>query len=91
MALEVEPETKHTHTYTHTGKESEASGARLSSKEVAGNAGDTGPIPGSGRPLEEEMATHPSIPIWKIPWTEAPGGYNPWGCKKVGHGLATKQ
>ena len=22
-------------------------------------------------PLEEEMATHPSIPTWRIPWTEA--------------------
>ena len=25
-------------------------------------------------PLEKEMATHPSIPAWKIPWTEEPGG-----------------
>ena len=24
--------------------------------------------------LEEEMATHPSIPAWRIPWTEGPGG-----------------
>ena len=24
-------------------------------------------------PLEEEMATHPSILAWKIPWTEEPG------------------
>ena len=23
-------------------------------------------------PLEEEMATHSSIPAWKIPWTEEP-------------------
>ena len=23
--------------------------------------------------LEEEMATHPSILAWKIPWTEDPG------------------
>ena len=23
--------------------------------------------------LEKEMATHPSIPAWKIPWTEKPG------------------
>ena len=27
-----------------------------------------------GDPLEEEMATHPSILAWEIPWTEAPGG-----------------
>ena len=24
--------------------------------------------------LEEEMATHSSIPAWEIPWTEEPGG-----------------
>ena len=25
-------------------------------------------------PLEEGMATHPSILAWKIPWTKEPGG-----------------
>ena len=25
-------------------------------------------------PLEEGMATHSSIPAWRIPWTEEPGG-----------------
>ena len=24
--------------------------------------------------LEKEMATHPSILAWRIPWTEEPGG-----------------
>ena len=24
--------------------------------------------------LEEEMTTHSSIPAWRIPWTEEPGG-----------------
>ena len=24
-------------------------------------------------PLEKEMATHASIPAWRIPWTEEPG------------------
>ena len=24
--------------------------------------------------LEREMATHCSIPAWRIPWTEEPGG-----------------
>ena len=24
--------------------------------------------------LEEEMATHSSILVWKMPWTEEPGG-----------------
>ena len=31
--------------------------------------------------LEEGMATHSSILSWRIPWTEEPGGYSPWGCK----------
>ena len=25
-------------------------------------------------PLEEGIATHPSILAWRIPWTEEPGG-----------------
>ena len=25
-------------------------------------------------PLEEEMATHSSIPAWRIPWTKEPDG-----------------
>ena len=25
-------------------------------------------------PLEKEMATHSSILVWRIPWTEEPGG-----------------
>ena len=29
---------------------------------------------GQEDPLEKEMATHSSIPAWKIPWTEEPGG-----------------
>ena len=28
------------------------------------------------------MATHSSIPAWKIPWTEEPGGYSPQGHKE---------
>ena len=28
---------------------------------------------GGEDPLEKEMATHSSIPAWKIPWTEEPG------------------
>ena len=25
-------------------------------------------------PLEKGMATHSSMPAWRIPWTEEPGG-----------------
>ena len=41
----------------------------------AGDARDTGLIPGSGRdPLEKEMATHSSVIAWEIPWTEESDG-----------------
>ena len=30
-------------------------------------------------PLEEEMATHSSIPAWEISWTEEPGGLQSMG------------
>ena len=33
-----------------------------------------GSIPGSGRSLEEEKATHSSTLAWRIPWMEEPGG-----------------
>ena len=34
-------------------------------------------------PLEEGMATHSSVPAWRIPWTEEPGGYSPQGHKEL--------
>ena len=42
----------------------------LSGTEFASNAGDArvvGSIPGSKDPLEEEMETHSSILVWRIP------------------------
>ena len=33
--------------------------------------------------LEEEMATHSSIPAWEIPWTEEPGGPQSMGSQRV--------
>ena len=33
--------------------------------------------------LVKGMATHSSIPAWEIPWTEKPGSYSLWGCKKL--------
>ena len=32
--------------------------------------------------LEAETATHSSIPTWRLPRTEEPGGLRPWGCKQ---------
>ena len=42
-------------------------------------------------PLVKEMTTHSSTLAWDIPWTEEPSGPSPWGCKRVGHYLATQQ
>ena len=36
-------------------------------------------------PLEKEMATHSSILVWRIPWTEKPGGLQSMGSQRVGH------
>ena len=36
-------------------------------------------------PLEKEMATHSSILVWRIPWTEEPGGLQSMGSQRVGH------
>ena len=47
----------------------------------AGDAGDTGSIPGSGG----GMAAHSSILAWEIPWTEEPGGQQSVGLKRVRH------
>ena len=33
-------------------------------------------------PLEEEIAIHPSIRAWRIPWTEEPGGLQSTGSQK---------
>ena len=41
--------------------------------------------------LEKEKAPHSNILAQKIPWTEEPGGYSPWGCKRIGHNWVTKQ
>ena len=32
--------------------------------------------------LGKEMAIHSSTLAWKIPWTEEPIGYTPWGHKE---------
>ena len=47
-----------------------------------------GLIPGSGKKnLEEEMAAHPSILAWEIPWTEEPGKLQSVGLQRIGHNL----
>ena len=36
-------------------------------------------------PLENEMATHSSIPVWRIPWIEEPGGLQSIESQTAGH------
>ena len=40
-------------------------------------------------PMEEEMATHSSIPAWESPWTEDPGGPQFMGLQRVRHDCVT--
>ena len=41
-------------------------------------------------PQEKELATHLSILVWKIPWTEEPGGLPSVGSQRVRHSGATE-
>ena len=41
--------------------------------------------------LEEEMATHSSILVGRIPYTEEPGRLQSMGLQRVGHDLVTEQ
>ena len=40
-------------------------------------------------PVEKEMATHSSIPAWRIPWMEEPGGLQSIGSQRVRHDWVT--
>ena len=40
---------------------------------------------GQKDPLEEGMATHSSILVWRIPWTEEPNGLQSMGLQRVRH------
>ena len=41
--------------------------------------------------LEQEMATHSSILVWRIPWTEEPIELQSMGSQRVRHNWGTKQ
>ena len=51
----------------------------------AGHIRDMSSIPGLGRSLEEDMATHFSILAWRIPWTEELGRPQSMESQRVGH------
>ena len=52
----------------------------------AGDIRDTGSTLGQEDALEEGMATHSSIPVWGILWTQEPGRLQSVGSQRVGHG-----
>ena len=40
---------------------------------------------GQEDPLEKDRATHSGILVWRIPWTEEPGGLQSMGSQRVEH------
>ena len=71
---------------TEVGRE--ASLVVLVVKNLPANAGDRRDV---GLPLdwedhlEKDMASHTTVPAWRIPWTEEPGGLQSTGSQRVGH------
>ena len=59
------------------GKQSACQSRRRERKQV--------PSLGGEDPLEEGMTTHSSIPVWRISWTEEPGGIQSMGSQRIGH------
>ena len=62
--------------HTHSAVIGWASQIALAVKNLPAKAGDVRDgVQSLGReePLQEEVATHSNILIWKIPWTEEPG------------------
>jgi len=51
-------------------------------KHLPPNAGDIDWSLGQEDSLEKEMATHSSILVWKISWTEEPGGIQSMGSQE---------
>ena len=59
-----------------------ASQVALVVKSLPGNAGagrEAGSVPGQEDPQEEGMAARSSVPAWRVPWTEEPGGLRSTG------------
>ena len=57
----------------------------------AGDPRDVGSILGQEDPVAVGMAIHSSILAWRIPWTEEPGSYSPWGHRELDTNEATQQ
>ena len=55
----------------------------LVTMNLPANAGDAGDL-GWEDPMEKSMATHSSILVWRIPWTEEPGELQSKGSQRAG-------
>ena len=53
-------------------------------KNPASSAKDPGSIPGLGRSPREGNGYISSVLVWRIPWTEEPGGLQSMGSQRVG-------
>ena len=51
----------------------------------SGDVRDMGSIPGSGRSPGGGHDTYSCIFVWRIPWTEEPGGLQSIGSQRVRH------
>ena len=60
-------------------------------KNLPTNAGDWGLVPGSGRSPGEGNVNPLQYSCLGNPKGQEAAGYSPWGIKRVGHNLATKQ
>ena len=51
------------------------------------------PVQSQGREktLERGMATHFSILVWRIPWTEETGGIQSMGLQRAGHKITVRE
>ena len=68
-----------------------ASQVALVVKNTSANEGDlrdVGSVPGWEDALEESLAIHSSILVWRILWTEEPGRLQSIGLQEVGRDLA---
>ena len=57
-------------------------------KNLPANARDMGSTLSGKDPLEKKKATHSSILVWEIPWTEDPGELQSMGSQNHWTGLS---
>ena len=74
----------HTHTHECGGFPAGASGKELTCQGRRCKRRGFNPCVGED-PLGEGMATHSRILVWRVPWTEEPGGLQSAGLQRVGH------